>query len=376
MTSRDGSTAAMVGDDGKMHYRVGEEHYNFKCGEGLVLNSLVLPDCETYIITGMSNGAIRVYPWPLPRMSNVMPEVISETHLHTDSVSSLCISVDQKYLFSASKKGVLMVCAIKQMTTGHVEIPFEKPHRSLYNEDSVVQLREDVEENKLNVIRLNNTIGDVMSKSKFQLQLMKTEWQDKLKDHVDMSKQESSIQENRYRKLQNEYEKALREHKSTVSQSKNSYEKKISNMEELYDRKLSIEMARYDKLSEDMELLRMHCEESLREQEDTLQVEIDTMLTEHRKQERKYREELQQLKEDLRENVKKFEEERRQQESEYVIVEEGAWCLFLSLSLSRIISPHSPTLSFARSLLIESNFSSLSLSLQTLHTDTSKRFKR
>ena len=40
--------------------------------------------------------------------------------------------------------------------------------------------------------------GDVMSKSKFQLQLMKTEWQDKLKDHVDISKQEFSIQEGRY----------------------------------------------------------------------------------------------------------------------------------------------------------------------------------
>ena len=58
-------------------------------------------------------------------------------------------------------------------------------------------------------------------------------------------------------------------------------------MEDLYDRKLSIEMARYDKLSEDMELLRMHCEEALRQQEDTLQVEIDAMLTTHRKQEKK-----------------------------------------------------------------------------------------
>jgi cilia- and flagella-associated protein 57 len=198
VTSRDGSTAAMVGDDGRMHYRVGDEYYSFECGDGLIVNSLVLPKCETYIVTGMSNGAIRVYPWPLPRMSNVMPGVISEIHLHSNAVTNLRISIDQKYLFSASKKGVLMVSAVKQMMSSQVEIPFEKPHRSHYNADTVVQLREDVEETKLNVIRLNNTIGDVMSKSKFQLQLMKTEWQDKLKDHIEESKQESSIQSGQY----------------------------------------------------------------------------------------------------------------------------------------------------------------------------------
>lgn len=103
VTSRDGSTAAMVGDDGRMQYRIDEDHYSFECGDGLILNSLVLPNCETYIVAGMSNGAIRVYPWPLPRMSNVMPGIISESHLHSHPVTSLRISIEtQKRHFPTS----------------------------------------------------------------------------------------------------------------------------------------------------------------------------------------------------------------------------------------------------------------------------------
>ena len=88
VTSRDGSTAACV-------CRIGEEYYSFECGDGLILNFSYFPSVRRTSLRVCANSSLSV------GMSNVMPGIVSEIYLHSNPVTSLRISVDQKYLFSA-----------------------------------------------------------------------------------------------------------------------------------------------------------------------------------------------------------------------------------------------------------------------------------
>ena len=130
------------------------------------LTKLVLPKANDFLYAGTESGAIRIYPWPLPKTG---AQSILTYSAHSGPVTHMCLSADQKHLITASSDGSVFVFNINMLTTAPDGTRIFRRH--FFNTDVTMQLLEDVEETHNTVENLQTRIKDEQQKHEFDTHL-------------------------------------------------------------------------------------------------------------------------------------------------------------------------------------------------------------
>jgi chromosome segregation ATPase len=195
--------------------------------------------------------------------------------------------------------------------------PIPTLERRLYNLDAVMVSQEEVEEKNLSLSEMRRKTEQMKSDMDYSLHRKDTEWGEQLKIQKDEFEVMLTAERTKYEELQLRHEQHVREHMDEVDTREADHAQVTQELENQYEHKLAMEMERFDKLSEEMELMRQRCEGLLEAQESKHQKQLLQERTEYEKIIKERTEKLKQLVEDLKYNEVKFEEILSQQEKEY-----------------------------------------------------------
>ena len=170
-----GRVGPKSGEKNKLHVHqiVDGQPEKFPVDTGLT--KLVLPKANDFLYAGTESGAIRIYPWPLPKTG---AQSLLAYSAHSGPVTHMCLSADQKHLITASSDGSVFVFNINMLTTAPDGSRIFRRH--FFNTDVTLQLLEDVEETTSKVENLQTRIEDVQTKSKFDKDMVKKTHEEKV----------------------------------------------------------------------------------------------------------------------------------------------------------------------------------------------------
>jgi len=161
------------------------------------------------------------------------------------------------------------------------------------------------------------TIEALKSENAFQLHCKDAEWSHRLKSAEEANSAALQAEVERAASLAAEKCAAEATFKESSARRDGLHTANTRELESQYEQKLGLEMRRYDKLSEEIELVQQRCEDLLRAQD----AEHEAKLAEHDATSRRHEKELQlqveHLTEDERHNRATFKEVLEQQEHEY-----------------------------------------------------------
>ena len=156
-----------------MHQIVDGQPEQFAVDTGLT--KLVLPKANDFLYAGTESGAIRIYPWPLPKTG---AQSILAYSAHSGPVTHMCLSSDQKHLITASSDGSVFVFNINMLTVAPDGTRIFRRH--FFNTDVTMQLLEDVEETQSKVENLQARIKSEQVQNGFDKLMMKQEHEEKV----------------------------------------------------------------------------------------------------------------------------------------------------------------------------------------------------
>lgn len=338
-----------------------------------------------YLLAGASNGNIHVYAWPLrfPRarleteaeesqsvggkssssgadgspLSGLLPAHY-EVGAHGCAVEQLCLSADDKLLFSGGADGSVMVFHLEDLihqmddsrgasATGTEKVGLtdgaaddksvESAHEAafsalsgaslaqlqadidsdVFNLDVLQVSKEKLEESSREVAELRKKIEDIRNEGAFQIILKDNEWEHRLKTANEEAAANLDDLRSRYRTLEKAQADALEQHKISTARREEINASTIRELEAQYEYKLSLEMERYDRLSEEIEVIQQRCEGLLASSSADHSKKLRDQDSKARKADKELRSVVDRLAEDEKHNRTTFKEVLEQQESEY-----------------------------------------------------------
>ena len=230
--------------------------------KGETATDIALHPTETVLFVGTSNGAVRVYAWPLSSSECQYAEYA----LHTSSVTKLRFSGDGKYLFSSGNDGSVFMSEIIPTVDGS-----ERPYPSLgistgVDEDVLVSI-DDLAETTSSITELKKKIQDMKSDHDYTSHVKEAQWSDQLKRQKEEADAALKLEVNHFEKLQTRHEETVRTNIEELERINAEHVKVTQELSNEYEHKLADEMNRYDVLSEAMERMRQRCESLLGEQD-------------------------------------------------------------------------------------------------------------
>ncbi|KAG3110508.1 hypothetical protein PI124_g6033 [Phytophthora idaei] len=329
----DPSIVVASGSDGKIReITAGEETKSFDLPAGTIIASMALmKDCKRLFV-GTKAGSILIYPWPLNNKG------VAEYFAHAEGILHLRVTEDNEQLITCAEDGSVGIFKIlngglqyqehdNTSGTSRTGISTARPMSSSASTerrkageaytDAVLVARDDLEEQRAEVLEWQQRHDQVKADVEFALHRKENEWINRL--HV--LKEESEhlvVQERvRYEELEARHQLATRKHTEELTQLEAHHVKMTQELENQYERKLAQEVARYDALSETLEQTRQRCEALMESQDSqnrgTLHAERKAAYTRAKEQS----EIIKRLHEDLKYNHVKFEEVLHQEETDY-----------------------------------------------------------
>jgi WD40 repeat protein len=175
------------------------------------------------LFVGTAHGPIRVFRWPL-REGGAANNPFTEFSLHAHSITSLSLSYDLKYLFSACQGGAAMACRIETIVAGQSQAISEDElnsrHVNYRHREDGVQKRKPNKEDARKIEDLKKKLsatGLVVSATTSSLDEMVMVPQTYLQERLD----EIKDLEERMRNQQNENEYALEQKEQEVQEKLN-----------------------------------------------------------------------------------------------------------------------------------------------------------
>eukprot|EP00937_MAST-01D_sp_MAST-1D-sp2_P001084 g1084.t1 len=285
----------------------GEQTMQIDTG-GAYLTALVLSHSNKMLFAGTSQGAVRLYPWPLTQECE-----FSEFQLHSGPVSRLRLTPDDAYLFSSSEDGSLFALQVSPEGATHVAPPDSRQ----FNVDAVLVSQEEMEDQSATLADLRSKLEQLKSDTDYSLHRQEAEWSDKMKFAKQDADESMAAERSRYEELQARHEQYVRDHVEELEKKGREHVHVTQELENQYEHKLATELTRYDQLSEEMEALRQRCEGLLEAQDSRHQRLAAEEKQKAEKQQLAQAEKIRQMHEDLKYNEVKFEEVLAQQETEY-----------------------------------------------------------
>ncbi|RHY33666.1 hypothetical protein DYB32_002016 [Aphanomyces invadans] len=189
---------------------------------------------------------------------------------------------------------------------------YRRLHMPTMMTDAVLVSREEIEDKNEQLSDLQQKYEQVKSDMDFSLHSKENEWIDRLR-FLKEECERSLVQERvRYEELEQRYQTSLRKHSDEFAQKESNHATISQELENRYEHKLAMEIARYDRLSEEMETTRQQCAMLIEAQDKQQKIVL-----ENERRAANSRAKEQRVKEDLTYNHVKFEEILSQQEEDY-----------------------------------------------------------
>jgi len=176
------------------------------------------------LFVGTAHGSVRVFKWPL-RDGGAANNPFSEFSLHAHSVTSLSLSYDLTYLFSACQGGAAMACRIDTIVTGQPvnisEDELNTRHINYRHREDGLQKRKPNKEDARKIEELKkklSSVGQVVSATTSSLDDMVMVPQSYMQERLD----EIKDLEERMRNQQNENEYALEQKDQEIQEKLNA----------------------------------------------------------------------------------------------------------------------------------------------------------
>lgn len=335
---KDPRVVVAAGSDGKVRELVaGEETAVVHLAPGVCVTAMALAKDNTRLFAGTNIGSVLAYPWPLSSSKGVV-----ESFAHAEAVSHMSITEDNEHLVTSSDDGSICVfrigalssvVAVSGESSGVIDTALvladtstsdadalkqpEKKRAAVAFTDAVLIARDDLEERHAALTELHQRFEQVKADVEFALHRKENEWIDRLRI-VKNECEALVVQERvRYEELETRHQQASRKHTEELAQKAAGHATLTQELENQYEHKLAQEVARYDALSETLELTRQRCEALLESQDSqhrgTLHGERKAAYARAKEQ----NEVIRRLHDDLTHNHVKFEEVLHQEETEY-----------------------------------------------------------
>ncbi|OQR99885.1 WD domain-containing protein [Achlya hypogyna] len=301
---------AIAGSDGHLReITAGDETKSLDLG--VPLTSLALTKSNRWLFVGTRTGSIFVFPWPLG--AQAVPT--QDMSVHSEPITQLRLTDDDRVLASASEDGCLVLFRVDE-NAGVVADDLAHRPKTLLT-DAVLVSREEIEDKNEQLSDVMQKYEQVKSDMDFSLHSKENEWIDRmrlLKDECEHSLVQERI---RYEELELRYQAALRKHSEEFAQKESNHAKFSQELENRYEHKLAMEISRYDRLSEEMELTRQQCAALIEAQEKQQRAVLDSERRAANARAKEQVELIKRVKDDLSYNHVKFEEILSQQEEDY-----------------------------------------------------------
>jgi len=195
---------------------------------------------QQLLFVGMEGGTVRTFSYPSTTAS------FSECPAHEGSVSHLCVSQNDCYLFSASEDGALF-CYEIQMFEGGSKLQLRRPVADQFVDMSLIS-RLAVEEQRGVMVDLQETIKELSTSTEYKVHMKEQYYTELLKkQQADQDSLRESEQQ-RYETLKRMKEKQELEAAEAIQSMEEAHMKAAEELEALYERKLAMHAARYDEM--------------------------------------------------------------------------------------------------------------------------------
>ncbi|ETV84805.1 hypothetical protein H257_03896 [Aphanomyces astaci] len=302
---------AVGGSDGKLREIIAGEEAN--CVDvGTPLTHLALTKSNRWLFVSTRVGTVYVFAWPLGAQTTPVHDI----SVHSEPITQLCLTDDDRYLISSSDDGCVSIFRVDD-NSGYLDV--DLVHRKLpaMTTDAVLVSREEIEDKNEQLTDLQQKYEQVKSDMDFSLHSKENEWIDRLR-FLKEECERSLVQERiRYEELEQRYQNSLRKHSDEVAQKESNHATFSQELENRYEHKLAMEIARYDRLSEEMETTRQQCAMLIEAQDKQQKVVLENERRAANSRAKEQVELIKRVKEDLTYNHVKFEEILSQQEEDY-----------------------------------------------------------
>ena len=290
---------------------------------GYRITAILLSADESALFVGYSSGNVRIYEWPIEK-TKVKPR-FTEYAGHGVGVAHLSLSTDGSMLVSAGLDGSLFFFKVSlksRLKTGRA-----REHAFSLSTDVVLVSRSYLNDQEGTLLTAKKQLVDEKHSQQFVLSRKDAEWQLKLKSMREELAVKLDQEKYNREQLQSNFDAVVKKEAEARELRHVQSIKRIQEMENEYEHKLSAAARRYDKLSETLEHIRQDHQRETAELREQLQVQEASSSAEIAELRSALEDKDTKLQDEMGIVKKRHQEMLRQQEAEYegeiVRVKEG-----------------------------------------------------
>ena len=306
------------------NYDLGEEEF--------CITTMKLSRSRRHLYVGTRSGHVRAYAWPPVKDTKV--GVYFEIKVHSCAVSSIFESPREDTLITAGEDGAVFTLALTKAKWTNIEyskigegtdVPEDvvedgeddEEDSIIYNNQILLMGVEEMEEHIEEVNTLKKKIVNIQTSTEYKINQIDTKFREEAKMSSDRFEKTLSDEKERYEALRLEFDDKVKTLIAAIEEKETDSVKVVNDLENRYEHKLADQLDRYDRLSEEMELLRQKCEGLLLADRTDFMKQLNETVHQARLREKKMRAENKRITDDRASDEAAFKEILDQQEYEY-----------------------------------------------------------
>ncbi|CAM9179293.1 unnamed protein product, partial [Phaeothamnion confervicola] len=206
------------------------------------------------LFCGTSDGSVRVYSL---RGTGGLGTPVAELSLHAGAVVAMRQSPDGRLLFTAGRDGALFAIACG------INVSFPEPDWRLYNTEVVLVSQEEVEERLAMAQEAGKQLEDLRSEQEYTLHRRAAAAAEEHKRLAEERDAALAAEHARFNELRKRHEEAVATSAAEAARREQQHIQVTQELENRYEHRLAVELDRYDRLAEEMELTRQRCRDAL-----------------------------------------------------------------------------------------------------------------
>lgn len=187
----------------------------------------------------------------------------------------------------------------------------------MFNLEVVQVSLEEIEEQRAEVEGMTKRLQEMKSDHEFALHRKDIEWENEMKRVNEEKEVFMTAEQSRFNELQKVHDEMKSKHWNDITRKQDNHIKVMQELENQYEFKLSMEMERYDKLSEEIESIQQRCEGLLEAHAQEHEARVREHEAKSKRIEKELKLEIDRLQDDAKHNEQAFNEVLNQQEQEY-----------------------------------------------------------
>ena len=309
--------------------------------ESAAVTCLKLSASRRHLFAGTKSGTVRIYAWP-PVGDNKVG-LYAEVLAHKGAVVSIYESPRGDRLVTAGEDGAVFCFSMvkapwtnqsfadtKIASAPEAEAPVSAAASELmaglgdlsedpyeYNNQVLLLGADEMEEHVEQVANLKKQLKDLESTTAYKLSQSENSARENQRRMAAEFDETLNEERDRYEQLRTEFDDKVKSLLTTIETKESDSLKVVSDLENRYEHKLSDQLDRYDKLAEEMELLRQKCEGLLLADRNDFTKQLNDTINNARLREKKMRTENKRITDDRASDESAFKEILSQQEHEY-----------------------------------------------------------